>query len=499
MNSVVKTTLWALVLLALASCSSEEESLSVEAAADEAVASAPVQSAESELTESDSRPNIVFILVDDMGFKDVGFNNSEISTPTLDRIATEGVQLDRNYAYPICSPTRAALLSGQNPLAHGVDAPMSDKKNMPLDIKLMPEYFQDIGYETLMVGKWHLGLSNTDHWPIARGFDYHYGFLAGWTDFYSHVYAGGVDWQRNGVTVREEGHATDLMTDDAVRLINERDSGAPFFLYLSYNAPHSPLLHPPAETGLVNEEGADDRSVYSEMVTHMDQGIAEVVDAMDSTGLLENTIIVFSSDNGGSTRAGANNDPFRGQKGSTLEGGVRVPGAIWAPGLIDGGKLLEQPIVMTDWLPTLLDAVGSDPSMVENLEGQSMWAAIAEDQVIDHAPFVLGANSNRAAYDWPWKLVQINAEPGSADNIELYNIVEDPTEQNNLLEQEPERVSALVDILQAVPLAESVRSSDRNGSVSTWYFREDNGLYDYNLSINEVREPWAEAAIIGSE
>ena len=289
MNSIIKITFWGLVLLLMSSCSNQEEPQIIESSANEAAVQ--VQAVESEL-----RPNIVFILVDDMGFKDVGFNNSEISTPTLDRIAAEGVQLDRNYAYPICSPTRAALLSGQNPLAHGVDAPMSDKKNMPLDIKLMPEYFQDIGYETLMVGKWHLGLSNTDHWPIARGFDYHYGFLAGWTDFYSHVYAGGVDWQRNGVTVREEGHATDLMTDDAVRLINERDSGAPFFLYLSYNAPHSPLLHPPAETGLVNEEGADDRSVYSEMVTHMDQGIAEVVDALDSTGLLENTIIVFSSD-----------------------------------------------------------------------------------------------------------------------------------------------------------------------------------------------------------
>jgi len=479
-------------LLLLSSCDSQDVSSQTEAVIADAIT--PV-----EVTATASRPNVVFILVDDMGYNDVSYNGSEISTPTIDRFASEGVQLDRNYVYPICSPTRAALLSGQNPLRYGVDAPMSDLKSMPTDIKLMPEYFKDLGYQTLMVGKWHLGLANTDYWPIARGFDYHYGFLAGWTDFYSHIYAGGVDWARNGETIREEGHTTDLMTDDAIRLINEQDEETPFFMYLSYNAPHSPLQHPPLETGLVNEEGANDRSVYSEMMIHLDQGIAKVVETLESKGILDNTIVVFSSDNGGSTRLGANNDPFRGQKGSTLEGGIRVPGAVWAPGLIDGGKVMNQPIVMTDWLPTLLEAAGGDPSVVDNLDGQSMWSALTTGNLIDHKPFVIGANRNRAAFDWPWKLVQINGEPGSAENIQLYNIVEDPSEQNDLLGQEQEKVNELVAVLQSIPVAESVRSEDRNGSVTTWYFRKDNGLFDYNLSIEEVREPWADAAVRGTK
>lgn len=489
--NTIKLGLCGLAILLLSSCDSQEVSSQVETVITDSVT--PVQ-----VTTEASRPNVLFILVDDMGYNDVSYNGSEISTPTIDRFASEGIQLDRNYVYPICSPTRAALLSGQNPLRYGVDAPMSDLKTMPTDIKLMPEYFKDLGYQTLMIGKWHLGLANTDYWPSARGFDYHYGFLAGWTDFYSHIYAGGVDWQRNGETVREEGHTTDLMTDDAIRLINEQDEEAPFFMYLSYNAPHSPLQHPPAETGLVNEEGANDRSVYSEMMIHLDQGIAKVVEALESKGILDNTIVVFSSDNGGSTRLGANNDPFRGQKGSTLEGGIRVPATVWAPGLIDGGKVMDQPIVMTDWLPTLLEAVGGDPSVVDNLDGQSMWSALTTGAQIDHKPFVIGANRNRAVFDWPWKLVQINGEPGSAENIQLYNVVEDPSEQNDRLGQEQEKVDELVAILQSIPVAESVRSSDRNGSVTTWYFRKDDGLFDYNLSIEEVREPWADAAVRGT-
>ncbi len=502
MNTIIKTSFLGFVLLLISACNNQETTTQVETTNTENVATntnaaTEVNSATAE--ESDSRPNIVFILVDDMGFNDVGFNDSEIATPTLDRIANAGVKLDRNYVYPICSPTRAALLTGQNPLRHGVDAPMSDAKSLPLDIKLMPEYFKDLGYQTYMVGKWHLGLNNTDQWPDARGFDYHYGFLSGWIDFYTHVYADALDWQRNGETIREEGHTTDLMTDDAIRLINDQAADSPFFLYLSYNAPHSPLQHPPVETGLVNEEGANDRSVYTEMVTHLDQGITKVIDALESKGMLDNTIVVFSSDNGGSTRLGASNVPFKGQKGSTLEGGVRVPGLVWAPGLIAGGQVLEQPVVMTDWLPTLIEAAGGDTSVIDSPDGQSMWSAIANGESIDHAPFVLGANRNRAVFDWPWKLVQINGEPGSAENLQLFNIVADPTEQNDLASQEQEKVDQLVAVLQSIPVVESKRPADRNGSVNTWYKRLDNGLFDYNLSIEESRESWGDSAVRGTQ
>jgi len=209
------------------------------------------------------QPNIIFILVDDMGFGDVGYNGSEIATPNLDALAAKGVRLDWNYVYAICSPTRAALLSGHSPLEYGIDGPMSDGSSLPVDVRLLPEYLKDLGYQTAIVGKWHLGLGDRAYFPVSRGFDYHYGFLGGWIDFYTHVYTDGLDWQRNGSSIREEGHATDLLTADAKRVIAMRDTQKPLFLYLAYNAPHTPLQHVPLSSGLNDEIEDGSRAVYA--------------------------------------------------------------------------------------------------------------------------------------------------------------------------------------------------------------------------------------------
>mgnify|MGYP006412321349 FL=1 len=439
-----------------------------------------------------THPNVVFILADDMGFGDVGYNGSEIATPNLDQMAQAGMKLDRNYVYPICSPTRAALLTGQNPLHHGVDGPMADDTGLPLDLKIMPQYFKDLGYQTHMIGKWHLGIGNTDYWPRSRGFDTHYGFLGGWVDFYTHVYSGGLDWQREGRSLREEGHTTDLLTEEAIKIIQSKDSDNPFFLYLTYNAPHSPLQNIPTQTGLNEGLEAGHRFVYGEMVTQLDDGIGRVVDALEAGGILDNTIVVFSSDNGGSLGLGANNGDLRGGKGGAYEGGMRVPGLISWPSHIEAGRVLEQPIAVHDWLPTLLDAVGGDSSQVDRPYGQSMWPAISEGIEMDRARMIIGARENMAVFDWPWKLVR----EGEEAEYQLFNLLADPVEQEDLAVREPEILATLVTVLEAKPVVASKRDT-ANGSANSYY--ASGADTDYDARLQESRPPWAEQAVRGGE
>lgn len=445
-----------------------------------------------------SQPNVIFILVDDMGFGDVGYNGSEIATPNLDKMARKGMTLNRNYVYPICSPTRASLLTGQNSLYYGIDGPMSDDNGLPIDLKIMPEYFRELGYQTFMVGKWHLGIGNTDYWPISRGFDSHYGFLGGSIDYYTHVYSGGLDWQREGVSLREEGHATDLFTAEAKKIINDRDPNNPFFLYLAYNAPHSPLQTTPKNSGLNEDVTAGNRYVYAEIVTQLDDGIGQIIDALENQGILENTIVVFSSDNGGSLSLGSNNGDLRGGKGSPWEGGMRVPGLIMWANHITVGQVLDQQIFIQDWLTTLLDAVGGESSPLEIKSGQSMWSAISSGIEIERNPLILGSASSKAVYDWPWKLVR----EGDDGEHQLYNVLEDPYEKENLAQVKPEILTRLETVLAALPNVPTRRTVDEkassdNASIKKTHNTQGRNI-DYEAREQETREPWAEAAIKGN-
>ncbi|MCL4127311.1 UNVERIFIED_CONTAM: hypothetical protein GTU68_059404 [Idotea baltica] len=426
-----------------------------------------------------------------MGFGDVGYNGSEIATPNLDQMAQQGMKLDRNYVYPVCSPTRAALLSGQNPLHMGITGPIDDKASLPENLKIMPEYFKDIGYETYMVGKWHLGLSKTSAWPSAKGFDSYYGFLGGWIDFYTHVFAGGLDWQRDGVTVNEEGHATDLMTDEALRII-ESDHGKPFLMYLAYNAPHSPIQHPPSYSGLNNFDEVTNRSVYAEMVTHMDAGIGQIMQSLKDQQLLENTIVIFSSDNGGAIHLGANNGELREGKRSAFDGGIRVPGLINWPGKIASGSTLEQPIAVHDWLPTLLEAVGGDVEDISNPYGQSMWPAISEGVQISKHPVVIGAVGSLGVIKWPYKLVAITDEESNTTTHQLFNVVNDPTEQTDLSVELHDLTQSLVAQIDAMPEPE-VNRLEPEFNNSPRYF--DRNIPDHDQRHEAIKEPWAESAI----
>lgn len=438
------------------------------------------------------QPNVVFILVDDMGFGDVGYNGSEIATPNLDQMANAGVQLNRNYVYPVCSPTRAALLTGQDPFRHGIDGPMGDHTGLPLDVKIMPEYFKDMGYQTFLIGKWHLGIGNTDYWPGERGFDYHYGHLGGWVDFYTHMYNAGLDWQRNGRSVREEGHATDLLTADAIRKIETRDPSSSMFMYLAYNAPHSPIQHVPEYSGLNEYPEISNRSVYAEMVTHLDAGIGSVISALESQGILDNTIVVFSSDNGGAGSFGADNGELRQGKGSAFEGGIRVPGIVWWPGRIEGGRIMEQPLVVFDWLPTLMDAVGGSIESSIDFDGVSLWDTIASDIEVDRERINIGIANSKSVIDWPWKLVR--QVRGELAGDYLFNIVDDPSEQTELSAQYPEKFASLIAALESLPVVES-RAVPPSEPRPSSFFRAKDGGWDYDLRVPETRGPWAEELV----
>ena len=297
------------------------------------------------------RPNVIVMVADDLGWNDVGYHGGDIETPSLDRLAAEGIQLDRFYTTPICSPTRAALMTGRNPMrlgiAYGVILPW-DNIGVHPDERFLPESFLDAGYQTAMVGKWHLGHAQQSYHPNERGFEHFYGHLHTEVGYYPpFANKGGRDFQRNGVTINDDGYETFLLADEASRYIRERDPEKPFFLYLPFLAPHTPLDAPkelqdkykdintdlaPARSQqtdatrrmakLMLRESA--RPMYAAVVDAMDQSIGKVLDTLDDEKITDNTIVLFMSDNGGAAYSvgGADNAPLRGGKGEVFEGGI---------------------------------------------------------------------------------------------------------------------------------------------------------------------------------
>ena len=242
------------------------------------------------------------MVADDLGWNDVGYNGSAIRTPTIDRPAAEGLRLDRHYAFPFCTPTRVALMTGRSPLRFGMAMPIIDHGGLPLDETTIGDIFQDAGYQTWLVGKWRLGHDKRAYFPNERGWDHSYGSLTGGLDHYSHnsdVLMGVPDWRRNGKPLEEEGHTTDLYTREALSLIENRDKEKPFLLYVAWNAPHTPLQAP--EKYLQQYAHIDDevRRTYSAMVTQIDDSAAALIAALEKEGLRRSTPAIWLSDNGG--------------------------------------------------------------------------------------------------------------------------------------------------------------------------------------------------------
>jgi len=396
--------------------------------------------------EGAARPNVVILIADDLGWADVGYHDSEIQTPGIDRLVREGLELDRFYAYPVCSPTRVGLLTGRSPSRLGINGPLSPSdKGIPVDQTLLSNIFKGAGYQTWLVGKWHVGAVAAESRPTQRGFDHFYGFLNGGIDYYKHTEfkSGTPDWHRNDKAVEEQGYSTDLLAAEAVRLISAYDGKSPFLLYLSFNAPHTPLQAPGSLVQKYGSIADTDRRTFAAMVDAMDRGIVDVLAALGRRNLDKNTVILFFSDNGGSTRAASSNKPLRMGKGSVYEGGIRVPAALWYPGVIVPGKKTSQVITVLDLLPTLCAAAGIDLPESIKPDGRNMWPVLTGAGNVATRPIVIANRRQVAVVDGNWKLVQgVRSRPRGAAG-ELYRLDHDPTESKNVASQHPDVIKRL--------------------------------------------------------
>ncbi len=391
-------------------------------------------------------PNVLVILTDDQGRADYGeYGTKDLRTPRLDRLFREGVTFDNFYANcPVCSPTRASLLTGCFPDRVGVPGvirhwPENSWGNLADSAVFLPRRLKAAGYHTAIVGKWHLGLEAPDT-PLDRGFDFFHGFLSDMMDDYWNHRRGGKNFmRRDREEIDPEGHATDLFSSWACAYIEERArSGKPFFLYLAYNAPHTPIQPPPEwlERVRKREPGLDPkRAKLVALIEHMDAGIGRVLDALDRSGAAKDTLVVFTSDNGGQLNVGANNGPWRNGKQHMYEGGLRVPFAARWPGRIKPGSRCGRVALTMDIFPTVLEAAGAAPekgidgaSFLPSLRGEAQPEPPRELYFVRREGGPYKGRTIEALRFGDWKLVRDMPDKP----LELFNLKADPKEENDL-------------------------------------------------------------------
>lgn len=404
------------------------------------------------------RPNILYIVADDLGWADVGFHGSDIRTPTLDALAADGARLEQYYAEPMCTPTRAALMTGRYPLRYGLQTgviPQGHTYGLATDEWLLPQALKEAGYETAIVGKWHLGHADPKYWPRQRGFDHQYGPLIGEIDYFTHQVDDRVDWYRDNEAVVEEGYSTTLLGNDAVTLIEDHDPSVPLFLYLAFNAVHTPYQAPQDYLDQYADIADPSRQAYAASATAMDDQIGRVVAALDAKGMLDDTLIVFQSDNGGVRDAAfagaitdmskvvlpADNGPYRAGKGTVYEGGTRVVALANWPGHIAEGSVVDGMIHTVDMFPTLVGLAGGDLGKSKPLDGLDVWETISTGAPSPRTEVVYNIEPQRAGIrEGDWKLVWHTMLPQS---VELFDIAKDPSETQNLAAEHPETVAGL--------------------------------------------------------
>ncbi|MDB5295253.1 MAG: atsA 16, partial [Phycisphaerales bacterium] len=338
-----------------------------------------------------ARPNVVFLLADDLGSHDVGWRGSAIKTPNLDKLAAAGARLEQFYVQPVCSPTRGALMTGRYPfrlgLQTGVVRPWADY-GLPLAERTLPQAMKEAGYETAVVGKWHLGHAAPEYLPTRRGFDHQYGHYNGALDYFTHVRDGGFDWHKDDQVNHDEGYSTELVGREAARLIRERDKAKPLFLYVPFNGVHAPYQVPP-EYAARYPQFQNRRKTYAGMVTAVDDAVGVIVKAIEDQKLGADTLIVFSSDNGGPQPGRiTSNGPFRAGKGTLYEGGVRTCAFATWPGKIKAGSAVDAPLHMVDWYPTLLKLAGAKAEQPLPIDGRDLWPALTAGAPSPHDEIV---------------------------------------------------------------------------------------------------------------
>lgn len=440
----------------------------------------------SEPTAAPERPNILLVFVDDLGWRDLGcYGSTFYETPNIDRLAAAGTTFTAAYsACPVCSPSRGAFLTGRSPARNGLTGhinptgahrypedgpivPPDDFAYLPASEVTVAEALEPFGYESLAVGKWHVGGAD-EHSPSAQGFDTAIGYMPGGSrhaplHHYTYFFPffdreRSPDYRIPGMDGGQEGdYLTDRLTDETLSWLESRDSSSPFLIYLSHYSVHTPLEAPEALVEKYEEKLQTDDSqksaVYGAMVENLDTNVGRVLDAIDRAGLADQTIVVFTSDNGGTTRA-TDNSPLREGKGYLYEGGIRVPMIVRWPGVTRPGATIDAPVISHDVFPTVVEmASGSAApptgpaldgvSLVPLLSGQG---ELARDTLYWYYPHYSpqAKRPGAAIRVGDWKLIE-NYDPPS---LELFHLSDDLSEEHDLAREEPERTAALQKRLQ---------------------------------------------------
>ena len=464
-----------------------------------------------------THPNIVYFLVDDMGFADCAFNHGkDVFTPNIDALSRKGVILENYYVQPLCSATRCTLMTGRMPNRHGVYGALKTESRygLPLDERILPQLLKTAGYTSAIVGKWHCGEYKPEYRPMHRGWDHQYGLWYGQIDYFTHFRGGREDWYRDDQPLHEKGYSTHLIGQEAIRLIKEHaaattangaaapkvmgasssltreqdapatlagaaaptvnrepetvnrggSAAAPLFLYIPFNADHGPF-QVPAEYEKPYPNLKPDRRRVAGMLSVVDEVIGKVYKALQDAGMADNTLIIFSSDNGGvAPGVRTDNSPLRDGKGSIYEGGVRSCGFVIWPGHITPGTKVSAPVQLVDWYPTFAALTGADLStQKKKLDGQNILPLLTEGKAPDRdALLIVGTSIQRYALRMgDWKLLVNPKGPGKGgakggdpddaddtevitnDHLELYNLATDIGEKHNLADAEPARLKAM--------------------------------------------------------
>ena len=417
------------------------------------------------VADAADKPNIIHIVADDLGWKDVGFNGAtDIKTPNLDALAKGGARFTQFYTQSMCTPTRAALMTGRYPFRYGLQTiVIPGPANYGLDTTeyLMPQCLRDAGYSTAIIGKWHLGHADIKYWPKQRGFDYQYGAMIGELDYFTHSDAGVLDWFRNNKPMKEKGYTTQLIGADAVKFIHQQSADKPFYLYLTFNAPHTPYQAPQEYIDRFENIIEPTRRTYAGMVACLDDEIGKVVATIEQKGLRDNTLIMFHSDNGGTRNAmfagqmtdlsktvlPCDNGPYRDGKGSLFEGGNRVAACANWPGRIKP-QTVEGLIHAVDLYATFAAVADASTAKSKPLDGVNVWDTIAEGKPSPRTEVIYNVEPFRGAVrQGDWKLIWRSLIPTSVD---LYNLASDPYEKQNLAAEHPEKVAAMQERLNAL-------------------------------------------------
>lgn len=411
---------------------------------------------------AEPKPDIVVIIADDLGTYDVSWRGSDIKTPSLDALAKSGATLEQFYVQPVCTPTRASLMTGRYPMRYGLQVgvirPWANY-GLPLEERILPQVLQEAGYTTAICGKWHLGSFEPAYLPHARGFAHAYGHLFGAIDYFTHVRDGKADWYRDDVPLKEEGYSTHLIAKEAVRLIRAQRKDQPLFLYVPFNAVHAPH-QVPEKYKAPYQNLPEPRQTYAGMLAAMDEAIGQILSALDETSRRQNALIFFSSDNGGPNPGKVtSNGPLRAGKATLYEGGVQVVACASWPGHIKPGSQVKALMHMTDMYPTLLKAAGAAVEQKLPLDGMDVLACLTDGKPSPRKEILHNTTPTGGALRaGDWKLVLNGSTSGSEDdlpsrpengkkkrgaNVELFHLTEDPYEKTNLASQQPEKVKEL--------------------------------------------------------